>query len=67
MKTPTPPQSAHKTWAAAAGALMANVISFGLAYLTGTELSADTYALLVTVLTPVGAAAGAYLKRNYLR
>ena len=63
-KKPLPPQTAGKAWAAAFGALVANIVIWLLAYVD-IVTTAETYGLLVTLFTPVGAGVAAYAKKNW--
>lgn len=65
-KEPLPRQTAHKAWAAAFGALAANVAIWLLAYVD-IVTTAETYGLLVTLFTPLGAGLAAYAKRNWAK
>lgn len=74
-KKPLPPQTRHKGWAAAGGALIANAAVWLLAafarWLTGAEIaiSLETYSAIFTIGTAAstagGAWLGAFLQRNY--
>lgn len=64
-RKPLPQQTAQKAWAAAFGALAANVVILPLAY-AGIVTTAETYGLLVTPFTPLGAGLAAYAKRNWV-
>lgn len=74
-RKPLPPQTSHKAWAAAAGALMANLAVWLLAalarWITGEPFAVDpeTFGALVTLGTAaastLGAGVGAYVKNNW--
>lgn len=74
-RKPLPPQTAHKAWAAAGGALLGNLVLGAVLALTrwvlGEPIQIDpaiaghVYALATAAVTAGGAWLGAYLKSNW--
>ena len=74
-RKPLPPQTAHKAWAAAGGALLGNAILAGVLALTrwllgepipiDPETAGAVYTLATAAVTAAGAWLGAFLKRNW--